>query len=97
MHRWPGNVKELQEVVRTALRLNDWDSALSLLNRRTTPMDNYSTVDLSPDGVALMPDFEIIQGGVLKRLVQWIPETGNEMGLMDLVWDEEAMNHQNIH
>ena len=94
-HRWPGNVKELQEIVKTAIRLNNWDSAIDMLNCRGNPVDAYSTVDLSPDAVALMPDFEIKEGRMLERLAESIPDA--EMGLMDLAVYEEAMFHNKIN
>jgi len=58
-------------------------------------MDAYSTVDLSPDGVALMPDFEIREGSMLTYLAEKIPAA--EMGLMDLVVYEEAMFHDKMN
>lgn len=88
-HRWPGNVKELQEIVKTALRLNDWDSAINLLNRTENPVDSYPTVDLSLDGISLMPDFEIRRGRMLECLEERLPT--EEMGLMDLVIYEGAI------
>lgn len=93
-HPWPGNVKELQAIVKTALRLNNWDPAIDMLNCSENPGDTYSTVDLSPDGVALMPDFEIKEGRVLERLAERTPDA--EIGLMDLVVYEEAMFHNKI-
>ncbi len=93
-HLWPDNLKELQEVVKTALRLNDWDSAISMLKHRQHPLGNYSTVDLTPDGVALMPDFEIRQRCTLERLAARLPD--EEMGLMDLVIYEEAMSYNKM-
>jgi len=89
-HRWPGNVKELQEIVKTALRLNDWDSAIVMLNNTGNPVDSYSTVDLSLDGVSLMPDFEIRKGRMLECLEERLPT--EEMGLMDLVIYEGAIS-----
>lgn len=89
-HRWPGNVKELQEVVKAVIRRNDWDWAINMLNDGTNSGDTFSAVDLSPDGVALMPDFEIRQGRMLERLEERIP--AEEMGLMDLVIYEGAMS-----
>ncbi len=87
-HRWPGNVKELQEVVRTAIRLNDWGAAISMLNCKKDAIESYSGVDLSSDDVTLMPDFEIRHGRVLERLAIGTPV--EEMGLMDLVVFEEV-------
>lgn len=89
-HRWPGNVKELQEIVRTAIRLNDWDPAIKMLNQTENPVDSYSALDLSIDGVSLIPDFEISQRRILERLKERIP--AEEMGLMDLVIYEGAMS-----
>ena len=94
-YRWPGNVKELQAIVKTALRLNNWDSAINMLNHRRSTVDIYSAVDLSPDMVALMPDFEIKEGSLLKYLAEKIPTA--EMGLMDLVVYEEAMFHDKMN
>lgn len=94
-HPWLGNVKELQAIVKTALRLNNWDPAIDMLNCSENPVDTYSTVDLSPDGVALMPDFEIKEGRVLERLADRTPDA--EIGLMDLVVYEEAMFHNKIN
>jgi DNA-binding NtrC family response regulator len=93
-HRWPGNLKELQEIVKTALRLNNWDLAIEMLSNSENPVDTYSTVDLSLDGVALMPDFEIKERCMLERMIERIPDP--EMGLMDLVVYEEAMFHNKI-
>lgn len=89
-HRWPGNLKELQEIVKAALRLNDWDSAINMLNHTGNALDSYSTVDLSIDGVSLMPDFEIRKGCVLESLEERIP--AEEMGLMDLVMYEGTIS-----
>ncbi len=94
-HPWPGNVKELQAIVKRALRLNDWDSAIDILNCCENPVDTYPPVDLSPELVGLMPDFEIKAGRVLERLVQGTPAA--EIGLMDLVVYEEAVFHNKIN
>ena len=94
-YRWPGNVKELQKVVKTAFRHKNWDPAIEMLRRSESPEDTYSTVDLSPDGVALMPDFEIRQGRSLEHLAERIP--AEEMGLMDLVIYEEAMSRNKMN
>ena len=88
-YRWPGNVQELQAVVRQALKFNDWDAAIDRLNRRNAAVDDYATINLTPDGVALMPDFEITQGRMLKRLSERVP--ADELGLMDLVIYEEVI------
>lgn len=94
-HPWPGNVKELQAIVKTALRLNNWDPAIDMLNSGGNPMDTCSTVDLSLDGVALMPDFEIKAGHVLEHVAERAPDA--EIGLMDLVVYEEAMFQSKIN
>jgi DNA-binding NtrC family response regulator len=94
-YQWPGNVKELQEMVKTALR-HDWDAAIRMLKRKRRVVDNtYQPVDLSPDGVALMPDFEIRQGRMLERLA--IRKPNEEMGLMDLVIYDEVMTQNKVH
>ena len=52
-------------------------------------MEDYATINLTPDGIALMPDFEITQGRMLKRLSERVP--ADELGLMDLVIYEEVI------
>jgi two-component system, NtrC family, response regulator AtoC len=91
---WPGNVKELQEMVTTALR-HGWDSGIRMLKRNRRAGDNGQPVDLSPDGVALMPGFEIRLGRMLNRLAGKNPI--EEMGLMDLVIYDEVMAHNKVH
>ena len=94
-YRWPGNVQELQGVVRQALRFKDWDAALDRLTHRNGAVDDYAAINLTPDGVALMPDFEITQGRMLKRLSERVP--ADELGLMDLVIYEEVIANKKMH
>ncbi len=91
---WPGNVVELQEMVQSAIR-RGWDAAIGLLKRRARIVDAHRSFDLSPDGVALMPDFEIRQGSMLERLAE--KASIEEMGLMDLVVYDEVMGGNRIH
>lgn len=93
-YHWPGNVVELQEMVQSALR-RGWDAAIGLLKRRARVVDAYRPLDLSPDGVALMPDFEIRRGSMLERWAEKTPI--EEMGLMDLVVYDEVMAGNKIH
>jgi DNA-binding NtrC family response regulator len=88
-HPWPGNVKELQDTVEMALRGNGWDAAIRSLKGGKRKSANYPVVDLSLDGAALMPDFEIENDRMLDRSVESVPV--EEMGLMDLVIYEEAI------
>jgi two-component system nitrogen regulation response regulator GlnG len=86
---WPGNVAELQEMIRSALR-RGWDAAIGLLKQRARVVDAFHPPDLiSPADVALMPDFEIRQGSMLKRLAE--KTRIEEIGLMDLVACDAVM------
>ncbi|WP_319524791.1 sigma 54-interacting transcriptional regulator [uncultured Desulfosarcina sp.] len=86
-HRWPGNLRELQAVVSWAIRSNDWNEAITML--RQDREDDYSVINLTTDGLALMPHFEITRGNMLDKLSEKIP--AEELGLMDLVLYEEII------
>lgn len=94
-HPWPGNLKELLRVVQRALRDNDWDDAIRSLSRSGNEAADYSTINLTPDGIALMPDFEINQGSLLESLSERYSK--EEMGLMDLLIYEEVMANNIRH
>ena len=92
-HRWPGNLRELQAIVSRAIRSNDWDGALDMLNQDRK--DAYAGVNLTTDSLALMPHFEITQGNMLERLSEKVP--AEDLGLMDLVLYEEIMANNNMN
>lgn len=88
-YHWPGNVKELAHVVQRAIRANDWDAAVRSLGHGNPDATNYSTVSLTSEALALMPDVEITQGRTLKSLAE--RSAPEEVGLMDLlILDEMA-------
>jgi len=92
---WPGNVKELVGVVRHALHTGDWDAALRLLGPNKGSGGDYASVNLTPEGVSLMPDFEITQGRLLESLSATQPF--EEMGLMDWLIYEEVLTNNKLH
>lgn len=77
-HRWPGNVRQLQKLVIQAIRFNDWRAAIGMLSSGEKLLHDDTVVNLTSDGVALMPDFEITQGRMLEHLSERIP--AEEMG-----------------
>jgi DNA-binding NtrC family response regulator len=88
-YHWPGNVAELLEMIQSALR-RGWDAAIGLLKQRARVVDAFHPPDLiSPADVALMPDFEIRQGSMLRRLAE--KSLIEEIGLMDLVACDAVM------
>jgi len=92
-HRWPGNLRELQAVVRRAIQVNDWDAAIDLLSHGRE--DSYAVVNLTTDSLALMPHFEITEGNMLDQLSEKVPV--EELGLMDLVLYEEIVANNNMN
>lgn len=90
-HHWPGNLKELAHVVNRALRVNDWDAAVRSLAHGDVYRKAYSSVSLTSEGLALIPDIEIAQGRALHRLGEQLAL--EDVGLMDLlILDEMTAN-----
>lgn len=58
-------------------------------------VDEHAALNLTPDGVALMADFEITQGRLLESLSERLPT--EEMGLMDLLIYEETLANHKLH
>jgi DNA-binding NtrC family response regulator len=94
-HDWPGNMKELQDTVGRAIRLNDWTAAIDQLDEGDDKAHDGATLNLTSDGVALMPDFEITQRRMLERLSERVPT--EEVGLMDLLIYEELTAGNKMH
>ena len=94
-HDWPGNIRELQDTVRRAIRFNDWTTAIGQLDDDSGKAHGCATIDLTSDGVSLMPDFEITQRQVLERLSERVP--AEDLGLMDLVIYEELTAGSKMH
>ncbi len=92
---WPGNIKELFGVVQRAAHGGDWEAVVRTLEHKEREMTDYTAINLTPDGVALMPDFEITQGRLFHSLSERLPD--DEMGLMDLLIYEEVISNNKMH
>ena len=94
-YHWPGNIRELQALVRHAVRSNDWDAALAVFTSGQRGKDDYLATHLTPESIALMPHFEVTRDSMLEQLSDKIaPE---ELGLMDLVLYEEMVANNKMH
>lgn len=92
---WPGNIRELQNTVMHAVGDNDWSTAIGQMGEETGKVHGCAAIDLSSDGVALMPEFEITQRRTLELLSERAP--AEELGLMDLVIYEELIARREMH
>ena len=88
-HRWPGNVKQLQTVVETAVRLNDWQAALRISADGVGASRGGQAADLPSGCVVRVPEFGIRYGRLSGYLEEKLGE--EEMGLMDLVMADAFM------
>ena len=82
-------------MVQRAAHGSDWEAAVRSLENRERKGTDYTGINLTPDGVALMPDFEITQGRLLDSLSKRLPN--EEMGLMDLLIYEEVISNNKPH
>jgi DNA-binding NtrC family response regulator len=92
---WPGNIRELQDTVMHAVGDNDWRAAVGQIGEDAGKVHGGAAIELTSDGVALMPEFEITQRRMLELLSERAP--AEELGLMDLVIYEELIAGREMH
>ena len=88
-YKWPGNLRQLQEAIKTGLT-RGWQAMLKEMDNYRPGKVTAATVDLPLEKLSVLPNLNIKRGRLLEELMSTADL--DNMGLMDLVVIEEAID-----